>query len=86
MPGWIVSPRSLNSHITAPQQTAAKMENWRASGGSGLPGAAGAFEYGVFARARKDATTREQTYSTIWWQEEVNGTLAYTEMSPLPAH
>lgn len=66
MPGWIVSPRSLNNHITAPQQTAANMENWRESGGTGLPGAAGEFEYGDFARARKEDTTREQTYNTIW--------------------
>ncbi len=65
MPGWIVSPRSLKSHMTAPQHSAAKMENCVASGGSGLPGAALVFEYGVFARARKEATTREQTYRTI---------------------
>ena len=66
MPGWIVSPRSLKSHMTAPQHSAAKMENCVASGGRGLPGAAVVFEYGVFARARKEATTREQTYKTIW--------------------
>ena len=65
MPGWIVSPRSWKSHITAPQTTAAKMENCRASGGSGRPGAGVVFEYGVLARERNDATTREQTYSTI---------------------
>ena len=65
MPGWTVSPRSWKSHITAPQTTAAKMENWRASGGSGRPGAGGAFEYDVLARERNEATTREQTYRTI---------------------
>ena len=66
MPGWIVSPRSLNSHITAPQQIAAKMENWRELGGRGRPGAVGEFEYGDFARSRKEDTTRAQTYKTIW--------------------
>ena len=66
MPGWIVSPLSWKSHITAPQQRAAKIENCLESGGSGLPAALpGPLEYGVLARARKEATTREQTYNTI---------------------
>ena len=65
MPGWIVSPLSWKSHITAPQQRAAKIENCLASGGKGLPDAGAAPEYEVFARAMNDATTREHTYNTI---------------------
>lgn len=75
IPGCTVSPRSLKSHMTAPQHTAAKIENWAASGGSGrVPAAGGADEeYGVFARERKAATTREQTYSTIWRHASAHG-------------
>lgn len=65
MPGWMVSPRSLNSHITPPQQRAAKMENCVESGGRGLPDPGAELGYGDFARAMKDATTREHTYNTI---------------------
>lgn len=67
MPGWIVSPRSLKSHITAPQQTAAKMEKYRALGGTGFTGdeAVDDMLYGDGARGMRDATTREQTYKTI---------------------
>lgn len=36
MPGWIDSPLSLNSHMTAPQHNAAKRENLVASGGMGF--------------------------------------------------
>lgn len=36
MPGWRVSPRCWNSHITVPQDSAAKSENARLSGGMGL--------------------------------------------------
>jgi hypothetical protein len=68
IPGWIVSPRSLNSHMTAPQQTAANTEKYLESGGTGLTAedAVDDMLYGAGARGMKDATTREQTYSTIW--------------------
>lgn len=67
IPGCIVSPLSLNSHITAPQHSAAKMENLRASGGMGRTAefAVEDMAYGVDARGINDATTREQTYRTI---------------------
>lgn len=63
MPGWMVSPLSLNNHITAPQHNAAKRENLVASGGMGFTEEeeGDLVEYGAFARGRNDATTREQT-------------------------
>jgi hypothetical protein len=61
IPGWIDSPRCLKSHMTAPQDMAAKTENTRAFGGMGratAPAAAG----GVGAeRGMNEARTREQT-------------------------
>lgn len=63
IPGWIVSPRSWNSHITAPQHTAAKTEKYFAFGGTGLTAdeAVEDMLYGVGARGMNDATTREHT-------------------------
>ena len=66
MPGWIVSPRWRKSHITAPQETAAKTVKYRESGGNGLvPGPEsadwGEELYGVPARGINEATTRDTT-------------------------
>lgn len=36
MPGWIVSPLFSNSHITNPQEIAAKAVKYRESGGMGF--------------------------------------------------
>lgn len=36
MPGWIVSPLFSNSHITSPQEIAAKAVKYRESGGMGF--------------------------------------------------
>ena len=68
MPGWMVSPLSVNSHMTAPQHSAAKTENLVASGGTGLTEEDDVYlaEYGAFARGMNDATTREHTYRTIY--------------------
>jgi hypothetical protein len=52
--------------MTAPQQTAAKTENARDSGTMGLTSASEFVGGAAFARGRKEATTREQTYSTIY--------------------
>lgn len=70
MPGWMVSPRWRKSHITAPQETAAKTVKYRESGGNGLvPGPEsadwGEELYGVPARGINEATTRDTTYRTI---------------------
>ena len=80
IPGWIVSPRSWNSHMTAPQHTAAKTEKYLASGGTGFTAedAVDVMLYGEGARGMKDATTREQTYSTIWIKRVVvSGSVGY---------
>ena len=63
IPGWIVSPLLVKSHMTAPQHTAANTEKWRAFGGTGFTAdeAVEAIEYGEVDRGMKDATTREQT-------------------------
>ena len=66
MPGWIASPRFLKSHMTAPHESAAKTEKYWASGGMGRATAVSVVgvddpEYGVPARGRKDANTRETT-------------------------
>lgn len=68
MPGWMVCPRSLNRYMTAPQQRAANNEKCCWLGGTGFTGevAVDAMVYGDSARGMKDATTREQTYSTIY--------------------
>lgn len=36
MPGWMVSPLSLNSHITAPHERAANTVKYRELGGTGF--------------------------------------------------
>lgn len=68
MPGWIVCPRWLYNHITAPQDNAANRVKYLESGGSGFPAEPGdgADEpRGVCARGRKEETTRDTTYRTI---------------------
>lgn len=70
MPGCNVSGLYLNNHITAPHDNAAKTENTLASGGIDLAGvvtdALGLEGEAGNARGMKDATTREQTYKTIY--------------------
>lgn len=65
MPGWILWPRFLNNHITAPHANAANTEKCRESGGTGRarvdPSGEGAFEYGVPARGKNAAITLETT-------------------------
>ena len=65
IPGWMASPRFLKSHMTAPHDRAANTEKYRASGGTGRITAAPVVgvddEYGVPARGRNDASTRETT-------------------------
>lgn len=68
IPGWILSPLLLKSHMTAPQQMAANMEKCLAFGGTGFTPDGGDedVEYGEDALGMNDAMTLEQTYRTIW--------------------
>lgn len=65
MPGWIVSPRCANSHITAPHEREANTVKYLESGGMGLTADSDDVdapdEYGVLALGMKDATTRDTT-------------------------
>lgn len=64
MPGCIVWPRWLNSHITAPHERAANTVKYRESGGMGLTAPdvePDDDEYGAAARGMKDDTTRDTT-------------------------
>ena len=64
IPGWMVSPRSLNNHMTAAHDRAAKTVKYRASGGIGFTDEWEGLEdveYGVLERGIKEARTRETT-------------------------
>lgn len=66
IPGWMVSPRCWNSHITAPHERAANTVKYLECGGIGFTAEVASADcgdvlYGDEDRGMKDATTRETT-------------------------